>query len=229
VPSLILSRNVVDFDDLAPNAIDNLIIDTLSTQIPIVVLPRIPQHINSPSYSMLSSFRPSSAIALRTGLFHSPETIATLRGEAADRFLRWREVERAVDDIHMSQRNDTSRSSDGLHWDKAKWESEWVANLSHDVARRLREGTLTERNVRGSHNHKCSDDPARSCVGGSYDPLHLPSLVIFSISLLGPLRARFNRSVAGFLESFGDPSVRMALLGGFCMGLGIGLYMKSAQ
>jgi hypothetical protein len=49
--------------------------------------------------STLSAFQPSSAVALRSGLFHSPETVALLRSEAVDRFFRWREVEKSVERI----------------------------------------------------------------------------------------------------------------------------------
>jgi hypothetical protein len=103
--------------------------------------------------------------------------------------------------------------------------------LSQDVAKRLRENTLTERNVR-HHNGGDVDpqhDPSRSCMGHSYDPLHFPSLVMFSFSLLSPLRARVGRSISGFVEALGDGNVKAALLGGFCMGIGFGFFLKSAQ
>ncbi|KAF8225741.1 hypothetical protein L208DRAFT_1443326 [Tricholoma matsutake] len=216
----------------APTVVDNLILESLSTQIPIIVLPRT----NALSRSKLSSFRPASAFALRSGLFHSPETLAALRSEATDRFLRWREVEHTVDDIHKSRRkeahNTQHRDPDGLPWDKTKWESEWAATLSQDVAKRLRENTLTERNVRyynDEHRDVDAHDPSRSCVGHSFDPLHLPSLVIFSVSLLGPLRARVRKSISGFVEALGDGNVKAALLGGFCMGIGFGFFLKSSQ
>ena len=219
----------------APTVLDNLIIESLGTQIPIIILPRT---INSLPRSKLSSFRPASAIALRTGLFHSPETLSALRSEAADRFLRWREVEHTVDDIHTSWRKEGPhtahhRGPDGLPWDKAKWESEWAAVLSQDVAKRLRENTLTERNVRyHSDEHRDDDlqhDPSRSCLGHSYDPLHLPSLVMFSISLLHPLRVWVGKSISGFVEALGDGNVKAALLSGFCIGIGLGFFLKSTQ
>ncbi|KAF5384432.1 hypothetical protein D9615_003466 [Tricholomella constricta] len=218
-----------------PTVLDNLILDTLSPQIPTIVLPRITSTNSLSSQSKLSSFRPSSAIALRSGLFHSPETIAVLRSEATDRFLRWREVERTVDEIHMSRRDDTShhhRDPDGLLWDKAKWEAEWVASLSQDVAKRLREGTITERNARCSsrNDHASTNDPSRSCLSSSYfDPLHLPSLLVFSVSLLGPLHARLRRSLAALVEVLGESGLGVALLGGFSMGIGVGLFLKSTR
>jgi len=105
--------------------------------------------------------------------------------------------------------------------------------LSRDVAKRLRENTLTERNVRYYSDDDSgvdAHDPSRSssCLG-RYDPLHLPSLIMFSISLLGPLRARVGKSISGFVEALGDCNVRVALLGGFCMGIGFGFFLKSTQ
>ncbi|KAF9457891.1 hypothetical protein BDZ94DRAFT_1325916 [Collybia nuda] len=252
----------------APTPLDSLIIDTLSTHIPTILLPRIPHHHQTKlpfhTNSKLSSFRPSSVLALRAGLFHSPETIAVLRSEATDRFLRWREVERAVDEIHMARRDDATNTGSGsgsgpgngpedARWDKGRWEAEWVAGLSHDVARRLREGTLTERNVRRAQNRlrqvlgesdldgtcaSAGDHDPESCNGGEgydydstfdYDPLHLPSLVLFSISLLGPLRVRLGRTVVRVVDKLGEASVQVALVGGFCVGVGVGVYLKSAQ
>jgi hypothetical protein len=173
---------------------------------------------------------------LRTGLFHSPETLATLRNEASDRFLRWREVERVVDDIHMSRREEIVRAQrsrgsenhDDSIWNKAKWESEWESSLSHDVAKRLRDNTVTERN---NDLSGCGPDRdharSTSCMGNSsFDPLHLPSLLLFSLSLLGPLQNRLGRSIVAFVEALGDYHVKVALVGGFCMGIGIGLSFR---
>ncbi|KAG6852884.1 hypothetical protein C0991_008397, partial [Blastosporella zonata] len=138
----------------APTVFDNLILDALGPQIPIIVLPRL---TTATPHARISSFRPSSAISLRAGLFHSSETIAILRSEATDRFLRWREVERSVDDIHASQRDDTTqqhhRDPDGMPWSKAKWEAEWISSLSHDVAKRLREGAIAEPSPRRTSRH----------------------------------------------------------------------------
>ncbi|GLB39697.1 hypothetical protein LshimejAT787_0702070 [Lyophyllum shimeji] len=195
-----------------PTAWDNLILDTLGAHIPIIVLPRPSPNSRLSPRAKLSSFRPSSTIALRSGLFHSPETIAVLRCEATDRFLRWREVERTVVEIHVFRQNHAShrhRDADGLPWDKAKWEAEWVASLSQEVATRLGDGTRTERNMDCQSNPNkrvIAHDSSRSCLSNShYDPLHLPSLVMFSVSLLGPLRSRFRRSLERLIQTVGDP------------------------
>ncbi|KAF8064968.1 hypothetical protein FPV67DRAFT_162804 [Lyophyllum atratum] len=215
--------------NLAPTVLDNLILDTLGPEIPVIVLPRMSTSQLSP-HTKLSSFRPSSAIALRTGLFHSPETIAVLRSEATDRFLRWREVERTSEDIHTSRKEISHhRNPDGMPWSKSKWEAEWVTSLSQDVARRLREGTVTERTLqRSTHDdHLLVEESSHSCLSDShYDPLHIPSLVMLTVSLVGPLRARLRRSFSLLIETIGDSNVRSALLGGFIVGMGFGLLFK---
>lgn len=75
-----------------------MLLDSLSRHIPIILLPlpRTRVHFSLPANSNLSVFRSRTPIALRAGLFRSPETLAALRVEAAERFLGWREVERAV-------------------------------------------------------------------------------------------------------------------------------------
>ncbi|KAH7910393.1 hypothetical protein BJ138DRAFT_1153003 [Hygrophoropsis aurantiaca] len=173
--------------DEASSSKYNALIDILAPHIPIIVLP----HLSSSSHSRLhtSSFRPSSSFALREGLFRSPETLSTLRYEAADRFLRWREVERsvkgireyAVEDIRLSSLL-TRHTSDvnpegnaGIKWDKAKWEAEWEHRLSEDVAS-LRRGTITNR------PHSQPSTP--SCTGPYFDPLPVSSLFVLSLSTL---------------------------------------------
>ncbi|KAG6887067.1 hypothetical protein C0992_000956 [Termitomyces sp. T32_za158] len=206
-----------------------------ASNIPIILLPR-PSNANQ--NARISSFRPSSIVALRAGLFRSPETISLLRSEATDRFLRWREVERSVDDIHMAQRNDTSyhhRDPDGMPWCKAKWEAEWLPSLSQDVAKRLREGTVTERGTRRrskskNHDHVRFDDSPHLCINNTrYDPLYFPSLVMFSVSLLGPLRTRMRRALARITEIASDTHIRVAILSGFTIGVGVGLFLKSGS
>lgn len=189
---------------------DRTIITTLSTDIPIIVFPPAPgQNLHR---AHVSSFRPTSAHSLRAGLFRSPETLATLRMEAADRFLRWREVDRAVRAVHHAQSaptrdqrpplydapTDDEYQTDPNHdrrstvnsrpqrWNKAEWEAEWDRMLSHDVARRMREGTITS----APPTLPRAQPPASSCAPIAFDPLHLPSLFMFSLSLLAPLKAR---------------------------------------
>jgi len=261
-----------------PTQLDRKLIDSLAEDIPIILLPvSHPQpthHLSRsrtsspalrPSSSLVSpsrprgaarpsSFRPRSATELKNGLFASPQTIATLRTEAAERFLRWREVERAVasvlppDTAPLTARRETFAFPRGLsasrdrsalrprpareRWDKERWEREWMADLSCDAhatlveRRQGRSGAAAADDVfradwrpppsyhSGSspclseslHEHSARRDEERrpdarlvGQAGGQYapiphlpsfDPLHLPSLLLFAASLLGPLKAR---------------------------------------
>lgn len=163
----------------------------------------------------MSSFRPSSPSALRNGLFRSPETLSSLRYEAAERFLRWREVERAVENIaalHRETAHYIAEKPQG--WDKARWEAEWEIRLSQDVAARTRENTITTR--------PDAIGPPIPCV----DPLHLSSLLSLSLSLLEPVRDHLHKSLSSVWAKLSDGEVRVALLGSFCIGIGIGLIIR---
>ncbi|TFK69836.1 hypothetical protein BDN72DRAFT_857371 [Pluteus cervinus] len=378
-----------------PTSSDRLILNTLSTEIPIIVLPRLSSYAYHQSHhhqrlssrdmeddslnARLSTFQPSSAIALRTGLFNSPETLALLRSEATDRFLKWREVEREVEGItaatqsratvlatsqtvvmpgrggaqrqHERQQTLTHnpligsaklkrqplprwQREDLSPWDQARWEAKWESNLSVDVARRLREENLLANNNRTAPSPEEADlettfHPAarkftpppppppsnlgtfrypsplekedsnmsnttrgvpgswsggtgaghlnRDESGYEYDPLHLPSLLMFSLSLLGPLQTKIGQTIMGLVEgAFGGSSrsvaavavmdaqekghgrlghagrrkhrqghgqqvelgggggvstgVKVAVVGGlstFCVGVGVGMFLKS--
>ncbi|KAJ3552621.1 hypothetical protein NM688_g4056 [Phlebia brevispora] len=175
---------VVSSDVLTP--FEHTLIVELSTHIPIIIIPPLPdpsryQHFSShaqdqavhPSAGLnkarLSSIRPPSTVALRDMMLHHPETLATLRLEATDRFLRWREVERAVgrllgspdaefkQSLSGAQRTTrentltapppvTKRRSDA-RWDRSRWEAEWEDALSTDVAKTLRARRSTERRM----------------------------------------------------------------------------------
>lgn len=160
-----------------PTLLDLSIIASLESHIPIIVLPRLsgphrgPNTLgNEKKKFKLSSFKPTSAVALRTGLFHSPETVALLRGEAVDRFLRWREVERAVREIRSSgkRKRDSEPETTTQVWTKAQWEMEWMENHSLHVAKRMREGTITQgavektwsRSKESDHQLLSTDSPS---------------------------------------------------------------------
>ena len=72
---------------------------------PLIIFPSnaFDPHLNrAPSSSgspQLSAFRPESVHSFRHGLFHSPEALSSLRLEAVDRFLWWREIERGVESV----------------------------------------------------------------------------------------------------------------------------------
>lgn len=211
----------------------------------------------------LSAFRPSSPEVLRGGLFRTPETIAHLRAEGSARFLRWREVERAVARISASS-GGTIRASGpkasankGKNtWDKAQWEAQWEGTLSQDIAaglQRRKRADIAVPPTQPRFNREFYESrPAaftdsqvdrkyRPCVPPAFDPLHVGSLVAFSLSLLGPLRARIAHSLGvGMAPYMGCANVEkeeaqvktgaglgfglgLALVGVFCAGLGLGL------
>ncbi len=194
---------------LALSPRDRAIVDGLGAHIPVVLLPAGPRSLRLP----VSAFRPSSTHALRAGIFHSPETLSLLRGEAAERFLRWREVERAVRSVRESRTD--ARSQNSVAWDKAAWETEWDATLSRDVARRLREGTITA----GSSGYI----PAKStlCSPVVLDPFYIPSLVMFSLSLFAPLKDSISQL------SLSGRRLGVVLVGTLCAGVGVGLALRA--
>jgi len=59
-------------------------------------------------------------------------------------------------------------------------------------------------------------------AGTAFDPLHLPSLIAFSLSLLCPLKTRLSESVQEIWVVFHETRLKLALLGGFCIGVGVG-------
>ncbi|KAI0652921.1 hypothetical protein C8Q70DRAFT_928967 [Cubamyces menziesii] len=263
----------------ALSSAEKALIEALSPHIPIIILPspfslhsRLPDVSYKVSSPHVSAFRPASLDALRTGLFRTPSTLAALRAEAAARFLRWREVERAVERVHWGVSSastlqpssatragrDSSEDKTGW-WDKGAWEAQWEDNLSQEVAlhlRRCRAGTI-HTNISPDTAGAGLDTPmphdadqggllSPRCPGTAFDPLHLPSLFIFSVSLLDAFRARVARSL-GFRQSASgstsSPSrkegtkrrngrigfgfafgVGLALVGAFCAGVGFGLF-----
>ncbi|KAI0366518.1 hypothetical protein BV20DRAFT_971656 [Pilatotrama ljubarskyi] len=299
----------------SPTSAEKALIEALSPHIPIVLLfatsasPQFNEAQSNISYRItsphLSTFRPSSVDALRIGLFRTPSTLAALRAEAVARFLRWREVERAVERVHSDAsvratlRSSAMKTPMASHpltdvafeekrgwWDRQVWEAQWEGELSQEVAvhlrRRRRAGTarrmaplsalppvsehgMPERQTSYFHGVGSSPDASKSVLdtpmprdadqGGLhsppcppstlFDPLHIPSLVVFSFSLLGALRTRFLRSlgftqdtrrsaslgrkdqkrkreegVRGFGYTFG---VGLAIVSAFCAGVGFGL------
>ncbi|KAF8799724.1 hypothetical protein BYT27DRAFT_7227712 [Phlegmacium glaucopus] len=272
-PSSPLYTGLIFLLPSAPTLLDLSIIESLESHIPIIVLPRLSgphRGPNTPGVEKrkfkLSSFKPTSAVALRTGLFHSPETVALLRGEAVDRFLRWREVERAVKEIKSAgkRKRDQEQETTTGRWTKAQWELEWMESHSLHVARRIREGTITQRAVERTLNHQrepnhqlLSTDYLSGHLRGhdddspnvydpneeknehyqgspsssiSSDPLHLPSLFFFSLSLFVPLKSRVNQCARGL---WGDwnwklSTMQVAIVGGvgFCFGLGVGFFSR---
>ena len=102
-----------------------------------------------------------------------------------------------------------------MAWDKAAWETEWDATLSRDVARRLRENTATSVLSQAHHAKNAS------CTPAVFDPFHIPSLVMCSLSLFTPLKdsiAQMNLS---------GRRLGIVLVGTLCAGMGIGLALRA--
>jgi hypothetical protein len=92
--------------------------------------------------------------------------------------------------------------------------TEWDTTLSLDIARRLRENTA----LSGPSQLHAKSAP---CVPAALDPFHMHSLVMFSLSLINPLRdgiAQISLSV-NYLG--------IVLAGTLCAGLGIGLALRA--
>ena len=172
-----------------------------------------------------------------------------------DRFLRWREVERVVREIKSAgkRKRDSEQETTTEGWSKARWEIEWMEDHSLHVARRMRESTITQSAAtkaqsRSKESNLSTDSPSEQDGDSlnvydpnekqffqpsssiSFDPLHLPSLFLFSLSLFDPLKSRVKQCVVGF---WGDwnwklSAMQMAIIGGvgFCFGLGVGLFSQ---
>jgi hypothetical protein len=222
-----LASEIFRFYSIAPSSLETLLIDTLGPRIPIILLPRLTSRAPTPIPNhTVSSFRPTSVTALQRGLFRSPETLALLRAEAVDRFVRWREVERAIADLSGPLTYPKVQESE---WSKKEWEAEWEGMLSQDVAEarrvRDRDNTVTQADSL-AHLSRTRDSSSSFCINPSFDPLHFPSLVLFSLSLLRPARRQLGASIWGFVGKLMDWEVGFAMVGSFCIGIGIGLLLK---
>ncbi len=153
---------------------------------------------------------------------------------------------RRLDESERGKKNASGNgpaSAEGKEgWCKTKWEAEWLDTLSRDVdmERRTRELTVTERTVPMEHatystlqDEKRSESPqvpqqqqghASYTSAPTFDPLHLPSLIALSFSLFGPLKAHLGESVREIWLVLNETQVRVALLGGFCLGVGVSLF-----
>ncbi|GJE93162.1 hypothetical protein PsYK624_093210 [Phanerochaete sordida] len=280
------------------------LISELSTHVPLVMLPshqsssrsrayqphqspysRRPSlqgfHTPGPSDTLravkLASIRPQTAHALRTCIMRSPEALSTLRLEAAERFMRWREVERAVGHVLGSTTPPSGsvspdrtpaasrivdparrRAPAAQRWDKARWEEEWEGGLATDVAKTLRarraKGMQRRSTLRAFPRPRVAPDYAEipvdststliapeDLVNTHFDPLHLPSVLAFSISLLGPLKSRIARMFSpapAYTQAVGpnsanagsggalDGGLAWVLVGAFCAGVGVGVLLS---
>jgi len=89
--------------------------------------------------------------------------------------------------------------------------------------RRMREGTVTgsagTRVTMDEDDASHEKSPAQTQFPAPhtpFDPLHLPSLLVLSLSLFAPLKERVACAL-------GRLRVQLALVGGFCVGVGVGV------
>ena len=225
----------------SPTHFDTSLVEQLSPHIPVIALPPFPPSRRSSQH--LSSFRPANSTTLRSHLFRSPETLACLRMEAADRFLRWREVHRVhsaltlfaptTSPTHLKAR---PRSPTKARWNKANWEAEWDYKLSKEVSD-LHESTFPPPSPSKLPSPSNSSSCATYYSPMTFDPLHLPSIFMFSLSLLAPLRHRIfgAREPAETLDgsTATTKSTRsvnwgiLGIVGAFCAGIGLGVLIAS--
>jgi len=159
-----------------------------------------------------------------------------LRREAVDRFLWWRAVQKwgTMDDGIKRERIGASRrlverrgrvggsveDDDDLDDDEeedARWDAsrEAAAGAVWKRRRRRRGTTISANRAR----------PLDVPQYHSIDPLHLPSLIVLSFSLFAPLKERLGSVLASAVESLKERRVQAALIGGFCVGVGVGLWV----
>lgn len=223
----------------SPTHFDTSLVEQLSPHIPIIALPPFPPSRRSSQH--LSSFRPADSTALRSHLFRSPETLASLRMEAADRFLRWREVRRVHNPLTLSAATTSPTllqahpySPTKVRWNKSSWEAEWDYKLSKEVSD-LHTSTLPPP----SPSKPPSPTNSSSCPAyyspTAFDPLHLPSIFMFSLSLLAPLRYRiFGKPIETLGSSIAATRSTkpvnwgiLGVMGAFCAGIGLGMLIAS--
>ncbi|KDQ32962.1 hypothetical protein PLEOSDRAFT_1110331 [Pleurotus ostreatus PC15] len=229
---------------------EHIITESLSSYVPVIKLP------STAAATMLYPSIPQSTLTRRRDPTHthvfSPHylqpgtilrsnTLPSLRREAAERFLRWYEIDRIVGHfgVPVSRKlitpssNNNNPSSSTLpsqgrdlvgtvkgHQSgksaKRKLEettfedrkSFWESDLSIQVARRRLAAPSSFMSQQQSESHPEPDTPAQrtarplshstrshSFIAGNFDPLHLPSVLWFSLSLLGPFSRRISNSI----------------------------------
>ncbi|KAF8510196.1 hypothetical protein BU17DRAFT_98341 [Hysterangium stoloniferum] len=189
---------------------------------------------------------------LRNALFHGASN-AKLRRDGAERFLWWREVEiaRAAREVDNELRGGICGGDrDGVKgiWDEEQgWE--WEAGLSKDVASTLRNDSISrpkistalsdsEPELKTQNCSSCTSEDTSTNThphANALDPLHIPSLLVLSVSLLQPLRdSILGGSVSTGWNHNGEMkkarisgvpasiSTGWVVFGAFCAGIGMG-------
>ncbi|EPQ50840.1 hypothetical protein GLOTRDRAFT_133584 [Gloeophyllum trabeum ATCC 11539] len=153
----------------------------------------------------LSAFRPPSVLALRSALFRSPETLALLRGEAGERWVRWRaSVSPSAAASPRSNRGRGRGRGQGQGWDKRRWEEE----LAYSQAQTQTQ-TYTEKGGEREEG-RCAE-----AMGLGMDPLHVPSLFAVAVGLF-----RGEGGTGG--SGVGWGWLVVAAAAAFCAGVGVG-------
>lgn len=214
----------------------------ISPYTPVITLPPgSSSSLKSRNLKLLSSFRPQSAAALRQGLFRSPQTLATLRSEAADRFMRWRELEYAADDYSQTlgrRTTELDKLNDSLWADKESrgWnKAEWEASLSEDLARRMSTTSAQQQSqfqttAQRPGNEKGTKKLPEAYFAPQLDPLHMTSLLMLSASAI---RALFWRGsvMTGASRQSGPVwlgwRIGLAIVSVFCAGVTFGLALSN--
>ncbi|KAF8576272.1 hypothetical protein K439DRAFT_1664680 [Ramaria rubella] len=207
-----------------PTPLETSLLSKLATHIPVISIPSpsLPHASRSSSRARTRratvtapSFRSSTPAHLRTTLFRRPAALHTLRRQAAERFLWWREVETAK---HQTDPLDkllgNRQPNDDLPIEKWDWE----ARLSHDVA--LARAAMEPKMSSPSEPHAC---PPYANL--SFDPLHIPSLFLLSLSILRPLR---DSVVARLRIGVRTRWFAATVISAFCAGVGVGYLLRSA-
>jgi len=210
---------------------DQTLISEISAHIPLVVFPPLPPSLTDeyPDYSPptatlpfsqhkhLSSVSSPNPEAFRNALLRSSGTLSTLRLEAVDRFLRWREIERGVCKV-LSLSTPTLRQTapkatipkaeavfttepEGSvarpKWDKRKWEIEWEGTLSTEVVR-----TVRQRRRSSGNSHPGTRPMVRRTTGTpktmrkSTSPAHSPTKTHFHAQVQTDFKSRRRRPLS---------------------------------
>ncbi|KAF4576257.1 hypothetical protein EYR36_004234 [Pleurotus pulmonarius] len=227
---------------------EHIITESLSSYVPVIKLPSTAAATMlypSVSQSTLTRRRDPnhthvfSPHYLQPGTILRSNTLPSLRREAAERFLRWYEIDRIVGHfgvpasrklITPSSNNNNSSSPPSQGRDlvgtvkghqsgksvKRKLEetsfedrkSFWESDLSVQVARRRLAAPSSSMSQHQSESYSEHDTPSQhaaqplpqstrshSFTAGNFDPLHLPSVLWFSLSLIGPFSRRISQSI----------------------------------
>ncbi|KAL0946043.1 hypothetical protein HGRIS_012317 [Hohenbuehelia grisea] len=230
-------------------AAERAVIQALSPYIPIIS----PPTLSTLSFGSLHHIHPRAVL--------QAPTLSLLRGDAADHFLRWYEIERIVSSSStetavaglaspalednapslyaVPQGSPTDKGkgrliSEGDGTDSQPTKSPkrrahdedfarrrliWEADLSADVARRRRSEPYSTQSppltarpssaaslrlgdsiMSSTYSRVVNCAPAHVVGSPPFDPLHLPSVLWLSLSLIGPLGRRAGQEVLGLLS-----------------------------